>query len=505
MTDESHQTPVEPPPPEPTADGETWMRLHPGTILDDAVQRIPNVVIGLFLILTSSAGDATEVIQLAIGVLAIAPVVVRYLTGRYRLDSELVQWRVGLITNRHTDLPRHRIQSVDTRITVVGRLLGLETVVISSAGDEGEIRIGLVDSTTADWIRSEVTPETAPPPTSNSVAPGDHAPPDAGASDEVLAELGAADLARVILVQPGRLVVLSGLVFTAAATIAGLASGLIGIGSIVFAVPLLLSAFGLARGVVTEAVGFSSHLRGDRVRVSRGLVARSSLTSPLARVQGMTIKRTIPARWFGTERVSIDTADATADASNNQGTTQTLVHPLAPKGTWRVWAETLLRSSPPSRGRVQRVAPVSLRRRLLAAARLALALWLVFTIVVWLLSQAVDSDIPMWIAVGLGIALPLIAGATDALGYKNERWALGEEQVGFRGGALSTTVVVIPRVRTQGAMIRANWFQRRLGVANIVVDTASPTVGGTGRDLHLGDAQDVAMAVLASADRDGGV
>ena len=54
-------------------------------------------------------------------------------------------------------------------------------------------------------------------------------------------------------------------------------------------------------------------------------------------------------------------------------------------------------------------------------------------------------------------------------------------------------------------MIRANWFQRRLGVANIVVDTASPTVGGTGRDLHLGDAQDVAMAVLASADRDGGV
>jgi len=60
-------------------------------------------------------------------------------------------------------------------------------------------------------------------------------------------------------------------------------------------------------------------------------------------------------------------------------------------------------------------------------------------------------------------------------------------------------------VRTQGVVIRANWFQRRLGIANIAVDTASPTVVGKGRDLYLTDAVTVANGLLGGADEGGGV
>ena len=66
---------------------------------------------------------------------------------------------MGVFTKVHTDLPRRRIQSVDTRISVVGRVLGLESVVISSAGGEGEIRIGLIDTATADMLSTELTPD----------------------------------------------------------------------------------------------------------------------------------------------------------------------------------------------------------------------------------------------------------------------------------------------------------------------------------------------------------
>ncbi|MDJ0791244.1 MAG: PH domain-containing protein [Acidimicrobiia bacterium] len=489
--------------PRQDADGQgPWHRLHPGTILDDALQRIPSVLLGLFLIFTSGGDDAViELIQLAIGFAAIFPVVIRYMTGRYRITPELLQWRVGLFTKVHTDLPRHRIQSVDTRISVVGRVLGLQSVVVSSAGGEGEIRIGLIDAPTADHLRAELTPDVARTATS--------AGGDVVAAEEVteteLAALDASDLPRVVAVDVGRVLALIITLIAGAGIIAGIVTGVLGPGSIIFGLPLVLGALGIGRGIVTEAIGFSSGLRADRIHVSRGIFARSTLEAPLARVQGVTVKRTIVARTIDTERISVDTADVSGEGSRNPGQAQTLVHPIATQGTWRRWAETFLRGSVPDQERFRRVARVSLRRRWLAVARLAIGLVVVLAFAFWITDEWIDERVFLGVALAVGLAIPLALGGIETLRYRNERWALGEDQVAFRGGALTTTLVAIPRIRAQGTMISANWFQRRHGIANLTVDTASPTVGGTGRDLHLDDASDVAAAVLTSADQEGGV
>lgn len=482
---------------------EGWNRLHPGTILDDALQRIPNVVIGLLLILTSGGGDALfELIQLAIGALAIAPVVVRYLTGRYRVGEDVLQWRMGMITRVHTDLPRHRIQSVDTRISVVGRLLGLQSVVVSSAGGEAEIRIGLIDAPTADRLRAQLTPERAPE-SAEAVGATDET---GTGTDVLLASLGASDLPRVVAVDVGRVLALAGFALAGGLLVVGIATGVFGFGSLVVGFALALSALALARGIVTEAIGFSSRLRGDRIRVARGILARSTVDAPLARVQGTTIERSLMARRLGTERISVDTADVSGEGSRDPGGSQTLVHPVAPAGTWRTWVPTFLSGAVPERDRVRRVAPVSLRRRWFAVARLAVAAWIVLAGISWMVGRWTDADrVAMWGVLAVGIALPAWLGLVQTLRYRNERWALGDDQVAFRGGAFTTSLVVIPRTRTQGVEIRANWFQRRLAVANVIVDTASPTIGGTGRDLHLTDAVDVAESLLASADSGGGV
>lgn len=486
-----------------TADGDSWKRLHPGTILDDAVQRIPSVLIGVFLILTSGGRDAAfELLQLAVGVAAISPVVVRYLTGRYRLGQDVLQWRAGLITKVHTDLPRHRIQTVDTRIGVIGRVLGLESVVVSSAGGEGEIRIGLIDSPTADALRTELSPDIA-----RDADPEQAEQPDTSSPEVELASLGSGDLVRVIAVDAGRVAGLFAALGLTAAVAVGFATGTIGPGSILVGVPLVVGSIGIFRGLVTEAVGFSSHLRDDRIRVARGIVARTTFEAPLARVQGVTVKRTFVARRIGTERISVDTADVSGEGSSASGQSQTLMHPIAPHGTWRSWASTFLRGATPGHDRFRRVARVSLRRRWFAVARHAVVLWLILVVAVALVGGWLDD----WAgpirtaAIALGIVLPAWEGVTETLRYRNERWALGDDQVAFRRGAITTTLTAMPRVRTQGTMISANWFQRRLGIADITVDTASPTVAGTGRDLHLGDASSVAAALLTSADAEGGV
>ena len=507
MTDEvrgSHEVPLGAP------DDADWQRLHPGTILDDAVHRIPNVLIGLFLILTSGGGDAVfEIVQMVIGLAAIFPVVVRYLTGRYRVGPEVVEWRMGVFTKVHTDLPRRRIQAVDTRISIVGRMLGLQSVIVSSAGGEGEIRIGLISAPTADMIRAELAPDAdgnEHDDVTRATADEDLSGDRQGSTEIDLATLSASDLPRVVAVDVGRLFGLLLIIIVCAAFVAGFVNGMVGFGSFFLLVPLVLGAFGIARGLATEAIGFSSRLRGDHIRVSRGILARSTLDAPLARVQGVTVKRSIIARRIGTERISVDTADVSEEGSRTPGRTQTLVHPIAPVGTWRPWAQVFLRGSTPEPERFQRVARVSLRRRWFAAARFAVVVWIVVAVASWVATQWVDAtEFIRVVAVGLGVMAPLMVGITETLRYRNERWALGNDQVVFRGGALTTALTAIPRVRAQGTLVRANWFQRRFGVADLVVDTASPSVGGTGRDLHLVDAENVAFAVLASADEGGGV
>ena len=503
MTDEHPLgIPDEPAPQPATLSDESWHRLHPGTILDDALQRIPSVLIGLFLIFTSGGDDAVfEIVQMLIGFAAIFPVVVRYLTGRYRVGPELVQWRVGIFTKVQTDLPRYRIQSVDTRISIVGRVLGLQSVVVSSAGGEGEIRIGLIDAPTADGLRAELTPDI------DRNAEQDHAGEDEATApaETELAKLDASALPRVVAVDVGRVVALVALLIAGIGVLVGIATGLFGPGSIIFGLPLVVAGFGIGRGLATEAIGFSSGLRGDRIHVSRGILARSTLEAPLARVQGVTVKRTVVARRIDTERISVDTADVSDEGSRAPGQAQTLVHPIAARGTWRRWAASFLRSGVPDRDRFRRVARVSLRRRWLAVARLALGLWVALAFVTWLVSEWIDVSVAAGIAIALGLLIPLGVGGVETLRYRTERWALGDDQVAFRGGAFTTTLVTIPRIRAQGTVISANWFQRRLGIADLTVDTASPTVGGSGRDLYLDDASGVAAAVLDSADHEGGV
>lgn len=480
-----------------------WRRLHPATILSDLVRRLPQVLVGVLLIVNSSGGNQLiDTLQLALGVLAIAPVIVRYVTARYCVDDSLLRWREGLVRRHTVDLPRDRIQSVDTRVDLIGRALGLETVVVSSAGGDSEVEIGLVGTDAAARLRSELQRRPAElDPDAIGVLPPPPAPPT------TLAARSGGDLPRVIATasETESAIALIAAIWGALAALQLL--GLLGdaalatwisLGTLATVILVVTTGTTLA----SRALGFSSEIQSRRVRVHQGILGRRSQEASLARVQGMTVRASPIARRLGTESVWVDTADV----SGGSGDEQLLIDAVAEVDRWRWWAPQLVGTAAPPDRELRRVAPISLRRRLIAATLNSLASMVVIAALAVLAVRLSDRPAVAWTLAGAAAIIVLVVRLGGAvLTYRNERWLIDDRDLLFVHGALNRTRTLVPRRRAQSVTMSANWFQRRLGVRSVRVDTAAPSIVGAARDLHRADAEALTDAVIATVDQSGGV
>ncbi len=484
------------------SDSDRWQRLHPATILSDLIRRLPQVLVGVLLILNSSGGNQlVDTLQLVIGVLAIAPVIVRYVTARYCVDDSLLRWREGLLRRQTVDVPRERIQSVDSRIDLIGRAFGLETVVVSSAGGDSEVNIGLVDSAAAARLRNELQRTAGPIVERGAPLPPPSPPP------HVLAERSGSDLPRVVATAAETADALVAVV----AIWVGVASlrALDLLGDQAFAAWVSLGAVAsvilvvsTAASLASRAMGFRSEIADRRVRVHRGILGRRSQEAAMVRVQGMTVRDSPVARRLGTESVWVDTADV----SGGSGDEQLLIDAVGATGRWRWWAPQLVGTAAPPDQLLRRVAPVSLRRRLIAATLqtlLGVVVAVGGALVLDLLGARVGAAWVMATVVAVVVAVRAFGRAV--LSYRHERWLIDDLDLVFVNGALNRTRTVVPRRRAQSVTMSANWFQRRLGVRSVHVDTAAPSIAGAARDLHSDDAEALAEAVIATIDRTGGV
>lgn len=88
----------------------------------------------------------------------------RYLVHRWQATDDAVYALQGWITRKWQIVPISRIQSIDTEIGPLQRLLGLATIRVTTASSEGKISIEGLDATvartTVDRLR-EVTAATA--------------------------------------------------------------------------------------------------------------------------------------------------------------------------------------------------------------------------------------------------------------------------------------------------------------------------------------------------------
>lgn len=424
----------------------TWERLHPATIVELIVRQTAQLIVAIVLLVGGGGGGFDAII----GLVVFGPAVATYLTSRYRVDPDRVYYQRGVFRRQATELPRGQIQSVETTINIFGRVFGLETLTISTAGGgDSEIRLGLLSTDAAARLRHQLTPvnSTVPPPSapveSAATTPDIGSPSAADASqaaiaaavtpvpETVIASLSSGDWFQVLRSRPG-------------------------IGGLVLA----------NQSFELQATRF-----GDRIRTRRGLFQVRTQEAPVDRVQGVLAHQTVVSRSQGVEQLVVDTADASGAGAS----TSILVHPIAPVGRWMSLAHELLGAEI---GDLRGVAPAALRRLRTRAIIDSLPLVLVAPIV------AVATDAPQ-AAIAALATLPLLSLAARLavarLRFLRHRYGVNtgegaQRHLTVQTGALWTSSLVLSTDTIQSVTVSSTWFQRRLDLATVTADPTTRTL-----------------------------
>ncbi|ELY97060.1 membrane-flanked domain-containing protein [Natrialba chahannaoensis JCM 10990] len=211
----------------------------------------------------------------------------------------------------------------------------------------------------------------------------------------------------------------------------------------------------------------------------RGLLQRYSGSIPAEKVQSVTVTDNPLQRLIGYAGLWVETAGYGPESN---GGSQSAV-PLAEKARVYTFTENLTGVETPKFEQLPKLA----RRRYLARysiiagviVAIAFGITQVTVLERWYLAAIVFAAVP----------------PAAHLRYVNLGYYVGEDHLVVRRGFWKRQTTVIPYYRIQTVSTRRSIFQRRLGLASLVIDTASSRtmVRGTPTiyDEELGDARDV--------------
>jgi putative membrane protein len=466
-----------------------WQRLDPRMLLvhpvRDFVRFLP-AVIGI-VIFGRSSEDGGWWGLVGVGI----PIVLglaRYLTTSYRITAGRIEVRHGLLNKRVLSAPLDRVRTVDVTASPIHRLLGLVTLRVGTGQSDasGEERLAL------DGL----------------------AVPAAAALRERLLHLGpASDSGGGQVSRPPRVVLTLDLAWIrfAPLTSTGIAIAGAALGVLAQSIHTLeiapsvdldrlarlglavLVVLGLLAVLVTICVlavvgylltnyGFRlSHTGADGSwHMRRGLLTTRETTLDDARLSGVSIGEPWGLRLAGGARLS---AIVTGLDKRQQGSS-VLVPPAPRREVDRVAMEVLGVSAPVDTALVTH-GPRAHRRRwtraMVPAAVIALAaVVMAYAVSWWFLSLAVAA-----LVVGAGLA--------------HDRWqglghALVDDHLVARSGSLDRRREALRTPSVIGWNLRATWFQRRVGLTDLVATTA-----GGRQQVEVIDLDEVTATALAGA------
>ena len=125
-----------------------------------AVRALVPFAVALVLQL-SGAWDLPPWVWICYAVVAISDVVLmpvyRYRVHRWETTATAVYTQTGWIARERRIAPMSRVQTVDLEQSVIGRLLGLATVTVTTASAAGPLRIEGLDRAVAERLVDELT------------------------------------------------------------------------------------------------------------------------------------------------------------------------------------------------------------------------------------------------------------------------------------------------------------------------------------------------------------
>ncbi|YAL82792.1 PH domain-containing protein [Dermacoccaceae bacterium W4C1] len=501
---------------EPAEEG--WQRLSPRMLavqpLREILKFLP-AIIGLLIAGTASdSGPPWWVSALAV-VGACMLGVLRWFTTTYRFTADQVQLRTSLFGTKTRTARTDRVRTVDVTSDLLHRVVGLAAVKIGTGSDDSDFALDGLGRAEAGQLRAQLlhrqaaqaSPEVAAVPGEqpDGLAEADVADapqawgPPVVEREEQLAELDP----KWIRYAPFGLV---GLV--SAAAIFGVAFQLIEqigfdpesssavggvealaqrLGAVIFvlvaAVALLLAVVVLSLiGYVLQNWNFklSRHRSGGTLHVSRGLFTTRSTSLEEARLRGVRFRDPLNLRIVGGARLSAITTGLDDESSD-------LLLPESPKGeSWRV-TDALLHEDQLLTRPLRSHGPAATRRRWTRAmlgAVVVLGVAIVFA-VLWS---------PWWIILGVagvGASAAIAADRARSLGHD-----LTPGYLVSRSGSLGRATEVLERRGVIGVTIRRTFFQRRAGLADLMVTSAAGAEVYTVMDVPDGDVDALAAELL---------
>jgi len=452
-------------------------RLHPLTLVQRVVKSLP----ALFFILFFRSSDTENWITLAFlllyGVFALPMIILQYMRFQYWITPREVVIHSGVLTRRKRNIPLDRIQNIVIERSLLPRLLGTAKVKIETAGSkttEGVLEYVSLDE--AQRIREIVRSyqrqrATAAPATLE--APAEHSPAAVEAMAQVLFTM---TLPRILLSGVFRFSMLYiALIFSGLQTVMDplnltpeqIAEWLRGDGLLPFtdaaqSSPWLLGIFtvfaamllGWLTGIMinlTKYYGFRLWLEGDKLHRRHGLLTVSEGTIPLKKVQSLILRSNPLMRRFGWYRLELQTMGYDVEKQGYQ-----VAVPFAKKDEILELASHIRPFALP-----ETFAPVSkitIRRTFIRYS---------MTLLVVLVPLAYYWQPALW---GL-LTLPLLLYLAF-LQYRNHGYALHDDILYIRRGVFQHYVWVVPVDKFQVFYTAGSFFQRRLGLRSLVIDTA---------------------------------
>ena len=456
-----------------------------------------------------------------------------YLRFAYELTDDTFDLTSGVIARRNREIPYRRIQTVDVTRTVLHRLFGLAVVRIETAGGGStEASLEFVSASEADRIRNAVrrrrdrstVPATVegmpvgstepaestrsdrsqafPSPEAPSVSGPDSVegdttdaavPPATGTVEDdqrVLFELSLWELlvyalftfrTRAVALVVFALPILQGYVprqyyalveaLGGTTSLAGTPEEMVITAAIVLP-SILLAAYLVSAvyGIVTY-YGFTLAQRGDDLVYDCGMFQRYSGSIPLAKVQSLTLTENVPMRRLGYAGLTVETAGYGAGDDGGR-LALGMGPPSAIPATDR---RTVLAVA----GEIEDIGTMRFDRPpAMARRRYAVRYAAVVGAVVagaFLLGGG-DGSIDWWY---LSMALFAVVPVAAHLKWVHRGYHVDEEYVVLRTGFWLRRSTIVPYERLQTMNRTSTIFQRRLGLAHFIADTAS-TISITG-------------------------
>ncbi len=484
-------------------------RLHATTLWVPLIEKVGALLVAVVgLSFVSDQGRAIWYALLYLGIPALIIQIVRFATYRYSVTAEDLLIRSGFIFKRERRIPLARVQDLELVQPFLRRLLGLAALKITTAGAESEeATLEVLSLKEANRLREHLLAlkEGRSDAASEAVT-------EVRAGSEILCRLSLRDLA------------LGGLTSSFMAALGALGGTMAYFGFsdrvsfspvegfedtmakkvvdalswvglqgdwVVRTVDFFFDSGSLGKGILFALMGalvsigaflvrfyrFELSRSGEVISRSFGLftLRRSSLAQD--RIQAVMMEEGLLRRWFGLAALRADSAGDRNEVDESKKR-EWLVPVAEREQAWELTRAVLpgLRETEP----VWRpISPLAILRGTRKGCLILVPLGL-----------QIGLAVGWWWCLGLLPLIPLIYGL-NWLWYRNTGYWVDDDFVLWRRGWFNRRILFLPIANVQNVTVTQSYFDRRLELATVVIDTAGQSNTGGGaviRHLPHGDA-----------------